>query len=891
MHIHSKGVVHCDLKPENVLVSDSGRIALCDFGISSDVGPNNSNVTTTMIAGTPGYMAPYADWKRNPTALDVWSLGCMMLELLLPVFAEIPGVIPTRQRLATYLTVGEVPIQDIDWIKLVDFFSAPHMNAYARLCSQLLVPDVMDALSVHEVLLTDVFVAVDTTQSTGLETRWQTVLTAISRVRKANKTPVVLSVTSSLSSMDPSHANADVFCTEVVEKLTTSVSDLRILLRIVDGQGALVPLNEVVELFFRRVVLPQYGLFTQSFEGTLNGDAKTKQEEPVHSQESQRAFVPAVHAKRTHPEAVGKLIAKCVIERVRVPLVLNSATLEFMLGRPERRTSLDDALDILRETCDDEMYMLFHSVARQLCVEQRQLRVCDLDGSSNVEPVTSANKVRVLQDAIWHKLVHQRHASLESLRRGFRCGGLEHVLESVSGKELQDLFFGNDFIDLRDIRQSICFTDANWTDKAAMNAMRTWLLQWLTNANEMTRRVFLIRCVSTCALRKVPTIYVVQSDDDLVHVASGSQSLYLPVVGDTDLPEFEKHFRAQLLLEYVDETVCTKCHSTIASQDERVHCEYSHINCTTCVLHKVMSVVDGTAVVRRAQDLALVCGKLGCSSKLNDGQVVRVVPEHDMTTFRQLFREMAPCCICLTDEPRCIGTTCYQGHFVCYEMLEGKLKSELIQIANNETLINAERLVSNKGLVKCPSVDCPERWNIGVLLPRLTLETRNQLLTCLVTYSRTEEEAQEERRATEARLVRLRAEEDMRLDERVHGLRQHIVEELLHSKCPHCRALFVDYNACDALHCASDQNAAYGCKRSFCAICLQPFADSDATHTHVRSAHGIYFGGNRFQEASRDRKTRLVRDFLATIGDQNVLRCVREAIRLDLRDIGIVIGE
>ncbi len=79
---HDKGVVHRDLKPDNVLVeSATGRIVLTDFGIARSV--DDANVTQTgMIIGTPRYMAPeqLAGQVTDPRA-DLFSLGVMLYEL------------------------------------------------------------------------------------------------------------------------------------------------------------------------------------------------------------------------------------------------------------------------------------------------------------------------------------------------------------------------------------------------------------------------------------------------------------------------------------------------------------------------------------------------------------------------------------------------------------------------------------------------------------------------------------------------------------------------------------------------------------------------------------------------------------------------------------------
>ena len=81
--LHDAGVIHCDVKPENVLVLDDGgapRVKVIDFGVArfTDEPPPDE----ASIAGTPAYMAP-EQWRGRPVpASDVYALGCVLFELL-----------------------------------------------------------------------------------------------------------------------------------------------------------------------------------------------------------------------------------------------------------------------------------------------------------------------------------------------------------------------------------------------------------------------------------------------------------------------------------------------------------------------------------------------------------------------------------------------------------------------------------------------------------------------------------------------------------------------------------------------------------------------------------------------------------------------------------------
>ncbi len=78
-YAHEKGVLHRDVKPENILIFSDGRAALCDFGVSRF----SKGVTETYTeAGTLGYMAPEQAYGRPKLGSDVFSLGLIAYEIL-----------------------------------------------------------------------------------------------------------------------------------------------------------------------------------------------------------------------------------------------------------------------------------------------------------------------------------------------------------------------------------------------------------------------------------------------------------------------------------------------------------------------------------------------------------------------------------------------------------------------------------------------------------------------------------------------------------------------------------------------------------------------------------------------------------------------------------------
>ncbi|HJX52119.1 MAG TPA: serine/threonine-protein kinase, partial [Polyangia bacterium] len=80
-HAHSFGIIHRDVKPENVMVRKDGAIKLMDFGVAQVVDLERMTVTG-QILGSPAYMAPEVlDGKTLDFRSDVFSLGVMLYQM------------------------------------------------------------------------------------------------------------------------------------------------------------------------------------------------------------------------------------------------------------------------------------------------------------------------------------------------------------------------------------------------------------------------------------------------------------------------------------------------------------------------------------------------------------------------------------------------------------------------------------------------------------------------------------------------------------------------------------------------------------------------------------------------------------------------------------------
>ena len=123
MSAHAAGIVHRDVKPGNILITDQGMVKLSDFGIARNVD-EASTTSPRVIVGSPAYLAPEViNGQPAGPASDAWSLGATM-------FACVEGHPPFDRGtgMDTVLSVVNDPVPP-----------HPHAGQLERVISGLLV--------------------------------------------------------------------------------------------------------------------------------------------------------------------------------------------------------------------------------------------------------------------------------------------------------------------------------------------------------------------------------------------------------------------------------------------------------------------------------------------------------------------------------------------------------------------------------------------------------------------------------------------------------------------------------------------------------------------------------------------------------------------------------
>ncbi|KAK9810317.1 hypothetical protein WJX72_008494 [[Myrmecia] bisecta] len=431
-YIQQKGIVHRDLKPKNVLIQKGGtNIALCDFGISKDlVGGAYQSTATLPFAGTVGYAAPEAvgpEWKLHPTAVDSWAVGIMLLEL---ACGQLPGWVPNTRALV--LPDGRLLTRDS-----VDPSGDAWCDDLWNLTSSLCHADPAKRPSLDAALQAGFFTNSSLESELdrpNLDAKFRLLHSHLDALRnRQGRTPGFGIGMQSLETL----------VDDMLAAFSAPGLPLFKAFYVMWGpsNGARKPLQEALDMFFQHLTKQAHGsgLLMQSGDLLVHGQAflPCKQSTPLQLQQ----YV-----------AFGRLLAKCLLEGVHVPVNFSTALHSFLVGDDMVSVHCSEILDILAAFDPEQAQR-----ARQTLVLSH--------GSGGVLDMTG-------------------------IRHGFQELQIEDHLQQLNGAELAALFFGDAFLDIQALVAALHFDLGNEPD-----AIRTaqWMVQFIRNLSETNVRVFLAR--------------------------------------------------------------------------------------------------------------------------------------------------------------------------------------------------------------------------------------------------------------------------------------------------------------------------------------------------------------------------------------------------------------
>ncbi|KAK3264080.1 hypothetical protein CYMTET_27158 [Cymbomonas tetramitiformis] len=335
------------------------------------------------------------------------------------------------------------------------------------------------------------------------------------------------------------------------------------------------PLSSVFYTFFQRLKLPSTGLFDKA--------------EELDSY-----------------EAIGRVLAKCVLEGISVPMDFSAALPYFLTGNEMLSDNTNElfrlysAFDPTWASTALAVFGMTHGDGR---MQQMPAHAITQNSLEDDEVLLDRTKELAVSELVRTQLVHKRRRSLQRLRDGFLDLQLYDALTPLTGEELQALFFGQDYLPREGINPLFIINQEDWGPAGVV--IQHWLTEFLTALPESLLRVLLgltTGRMSHTVLYPHRRILVQHHNRDHLWFNPQAWEMKVPLgwVECDDYTEFVERMRTDLHARSVAELLCCRCHQLFPRSDT-VGCgnacgRLQHFLCHPCFTSHVQAHCEAQLV-------------------------------------------------------------------------------------------------------------------------------------------------------------------------------------------------------------------------------------------------------------------------------------------------------
>ncbi|EPY31222.1 MAP kinase kinase-like protein [Strigomonas culicis] len=447
-YLHERGIVHADIKPSNLLVTNEGQVVITDFGIARNNGTFGEQVDLTLtqttsgaVCGTLQYMAPELllpgpkETRHTATCMsDIWALGMTLCEWAMHNAAADNASLPAVQ---LPVLMPSEPCVHVDPKllggdpRLADMLSAALARDPARrpgAYTLLGYPYFTSLLHVAEW-------SSDLSQS---DERLEAVRSYIHAVRQANDNKVLVSV----SRGQMVESLAQIFASLDTDQV------LRPIMVVFQGEagideGALT--SEMLNIFYEQLVRDKKALVS-----ARSSVEESEEGVDTHGALMGATYLPAEDSSSVPVETfelLGKVLIKNIAESRPLPLQLNTAVLKYfcdvapsILDLQEYDSAMAESLKRMRLMSSEDMEasgLDFSHFTEKFLNAQREGKY-DVHSAVTVDNVSDYVELRVVYD-----LIEVRRNNLDAIKKGlYSIHSLSSHLKLLTPSDLLLLLCG-----------------------------------------------------------------------------------------------------------------------------------------------------------------------------------------------------------------------------------------------------------------------------------------------------------------------------------------------------------------------------------------------------------------------------------------------------------------